>query len=399
MTSLFDPLDLGRGHVMRNRFMMGPLTNMQSPDNGHMSEEEFRWLEMRTHGGYGMMSTCACIIRQDGMPLEGNIGLWQESHMPQFRRVAEAMKAGGNVAMMQLNHSGLRANPDITGQAPFGPYAEPESGGREMTTAEIHEIIEAFAIAAKRAQECGFDGVEVHGAHAQLLSQFLKEQNVRTDGYGGPALEDRARAMMETLKLIRERCGPDFLIGLRLSTERFEINLDEFKKLSEMIMTAGLVDFLDMSLWNCFKQPDDTTYAGKPLIEWVLDIKRGNAKIGVAGMIRTAEQARQALEAGADFVIMGRVAILHDDFPKQVAANPDFAMAPLPVTVDYLQSKNVSARFIGYLKMWDGFVADSPRGMYTELGTMLAAGADIEPTCFATGEFAEIQAETLRTGT
>lgn len=390
MTSLFEPLDLGRGHVMRNRFMMGPLTNMQSPDAGHMSDDEYRWLEMRTRGGYGMMSTCTAIIRNDGAAMDGQIGIWQDSHMPQLRRIAQAMKAQGNVAIMQINHSGLRSNPEITGTAPFGPYAEPEWGGREMSTDEIRQIIADFATAARRAQDCGFDGVEVHGAHAQLLSQFLNPQNVRTDGYGGPALENRSRAMVETLAAIREACGPQFLLGIRLSTERYEINLADFLALSELLCATGLIDFLDMSLWDCFKQPDDPAYAGKPLLEWALGARRGDVKIALAGKIRTGPQAQAALDAGADFVVMGRAAILHDDFPKQVAADPAFAMAPLPVTVDYLHSKAVSNRFVGYLRMWDGFVANSGRGMYTELGTMLEG---VDPTCFATGEFAEIQAE------
>ncbi|MET0547550.1 MAG: NADH:flavin oxidoreductase [Caulobacterales bacterium] len=389
MKTLFDKVNLGRGFVMRNRFMMGPLTNMQSPDYGHMSEAEFRWLEMRTKGGFGMMSTCAANVRPDGASMAGQIGLWQDSHMPQLRRVATAMKAEGNVALMQINHGGLRAQTDVTGANPVGPYAEPDFGGVAMTTAEVRELIQDFVTAAKRAQACGFDGVEVHGAHAQVLSQFLSPQNTRTDGYGGPSLEERSRAMVEVLRLVREACGSSFLLGLRLSTERYEINLEEFRTLSERIMTAGLVDFLDMSLWDCFKSPEDATYRGRPLVEWALDVKRGDSKVGVSGKIRTAAKAQAAVEAGADFVVLGRAAILHDDFPLQAAANSQFEMKPLPVSVDYLHSKCVSDPFIGYLRMWDGFVADSGRGMYTELGTMVTGD---DPSCFATGEFAELQA-------
>ncbi len=394
MTTLFDPLQFTRGPQLRNRMMMGPLTNMQSPDDGHMSEAEFDWLNMRTTGGYGMMTTCTAGIRADAAAMEGQIGIWQDSHMPQLRRVAEAMKREGNVALMQINHAGLRANPDVTGTVPFGPYAEPATGGREMSTAEIHQVIEDFAIAAKRAEACGFDGVEVHGAHAQLLSQFLDpRQNRRTDGYGGATMEERSRAMTETLQAVRERCRPDFILGLRLSTERYEINLEDFRELSERMMTSGLIDFLDMSLWDCFKEPDDAKFAGKPLIDWALDVKRGNAKVGVSGKIRTAAKCRAALDKGADFVILGRAAILHDDFPQQAAANPDFEMAPLPVSVDYLRSKGVSNRFIGYLRMWDGFVANSGPGMYTEMATMISG---VDPSCFAIGEFAEMQAEAVK---
>jgi 2,4-dienoyl-CoA reductase-like NADH-dependent reductase (Old Yellow Enzyme family) len=376
MTSLFDPLDLGRGHMMRNRFMMGPLTNIQSPDNGHMSDEEYRWLEMRTHGGYGLMSTCTAMIGPDCAALEGQIGVWLDSHMPQLRRVAKAMKAGGSIAIMQINHSGLRADPSITGQPPYGPYAEPEFGGLEMSTADIHRVIADFAAAAKRAQECGFDGVEVHGAHTQLLAQFLNPENLRTDGYGGPTLEARSRALVETLRAIRDACGETFLLSVRLSTERYEINLGDFLKLSQLLIDSGLIDILDMSLWDCFKQPDDPAFAGKRLIEWALGVNKRDVKIAIAGKIRSGPQAQAALDAGADIVVMGRAAILHDDFPKQVAADPEFAMTPLPVTEDYLRSKAVSNRFVGYLRLWDGFVANSGRGLYTEMGTMVAGDLD-----------------------
>lgn len=391
MTALFAPLAFPRGPVMRNRMAMGPLTNMQSPDGGRMSDAEYRWLEMRTAGGFGMMSTCAANIRGDSDQMAGQIGIHDDRQLPQLRRIAAAMKSGGNIALTQINHGGLRANPDITGTQPIGPYDEPEWGGRAMRTEEIAHLIEDFAAAAKRAEACGFDGVEVHGAHVQMIAQFLDpRRNLRTDGYGG-SLEGRSRLLIEILKAVRERCGSGFLLGVRLSVERGEINLDEFRRLSERVMTEGLVDFLDMSLWDCFKEPDDPNFKGKPIIEWALDVKRGNAKVGVAGKIRSAEKARACMAAGADFVILGRAAILHDDFPKQVAANPDFAMRPLPVSIDYLHAKGVSDAFIGYLRMWDGFVADSGPGMYTELGTMME-GVDL--SCFATGDFADVQAAT-----
>jgi 2,4-dienoyl-CoA reductase-like NADH-dependent reductase (Old Yellow Enzyme family) len=317
--------------------------------------------------------------------MAGQIGVYDDKHIEPLARIAALMKQRGNVALMQINHGGLRANATITGTVPLGPYAEPEFGGRAMSTEEIRRLIEDYIRAAQRVEAAGFDGVEVHGAHAQIMAQFLDPvRNQRADAFGGSA-ENRARLITEVLSGIRQRCGPDFLLGLRLSVERYEINLAEFRALSKRIMVGGFVDYLDMSLWDCFKEPEDRVYHGKALIEWALDVERGKAKVGVAGKIRSAAKARACIEAGADFVILGRAAILHDDFPLRAQVDPDFAMTPLPVSTDYLHSKGVSDPFIGYLKMWDGFVANSGRGMYTELGTMVEG---IDPVCFATDEVA-----------
>jgi 2,4-dienoyl-CoA reductase-like NADH-dependent reductase (Old Yellow Enzyme family) len=331
---------------------MGPLTNMQSLPNGRMSEEEYRWLEMRTRGGFGMMSTCAANVQANSAQLSGQLGIYEEDHLDPLRRIAAEMKAHGNIALTQLNHGGLRSNPEVTGVSPVGPYDDPEWGGRAMTTAEIHELIEDFVRAARRAEAVGFDGVEIHGAHGQIMAQFLDPvRNQRTDGYGG-SLENRARLITEVLSAIRERCRPDFLLGLRLSVERFEINLSEFRTLSEFYMVNGLVDFMDMSLWDCFKEPDEAQYRGRPLIECALDVKRGAARIGVAGKIRTAEKASACIAAGADFVIIGRAAILHEDFPRQVAGDPRFAMRALPVPESYLRARGRRLRARRLYRRW-----------------------------------------------
>ena len=119
-----------------------------------------------------------------------------------------------------------------------------------MTKAMIDDIVEGFAAAARRAQQAGLDGVEVHGAHSYLISAFLSPMtNLRTDDYGGP-LENRARLAREVLGAIRSECGPDFALGIRIAPEATEggIAPEETQRTRAMLEEEGLVDFVNVSL-------------------------------------------------------------------------------------------------------------------------------------------------------
>ncbi len=122
-------------------------------------------------------------------------------------------------------------------------------------------------------------------------------------------------------------------------------------------MHQGQLDFIDMSLWDAFKAPNEAEFKDRPLIDWFTDLERGDVRLGVAGKIMDAATARRCLEHGADFVILGRAAILHHDFPLRVQADPDFAAIPLPVTGDHLRAEGLGPAFVEYMKTWKGFVA------------------------------------------
>ena len=94
-----------------------------------------------------------------------------------------------------------------------------------------------------------------------------------------------------------------------------------------------------------------------PLLDWFMDLQRGNVRLGAAGKILTTATARRCLEHGADFVLLGRAAILHHDFPRQARANPQFESMALPVTGEYLRAEGLGPAFVDYMKTWKGFVA------------------------------------------
>lgn len=343
---------------MSNRFALAPLTNSQSNPDGTLSDDEFHWLVARARGGFGMTMTCAAHVSPEGQAFAGQLGIHSDDHLPGLTRLASAINAEGGMSVVQLHHGGRRAMTKHSGMQPVAPWEDAKFGARELTTGEIQRIIEDFGTAAARAEKAGFSGVEVHGAHGYLPCAFLDTKlNHRTDQYGG-SYENRVRMIRELLDSVRASTSAGFSIGLRLSGERHGVDLVEMQQLAGEVMTSGELDYLDMSLWDIAKLPHDEAHEQKPLMQHFTDIPRGNTKLGVAGMIRNAEQAQWALDNGADFVFIGRAAILHHDFPKLAIQDPKFASVPTPVSVEHLKSQQVSTTFVDYLNTsFAGFVA------------------------------------------
>jgi 2,4-dienoyl-CoA reductase-like NADH-dependent reductase (Old Yellow Enzyme family) len=358
MPSLFDPLPLRSGAVLKNRFMLAPLTNLQSHRDGVLSDDEYHWLAKRAEGGFGLVTTCASSVHPRGLGFPGQLGCHDDRHLEGLTRLATAIKAHGAHAIVQLHHAGMRAPADITGVEPLCPSDNEETKARAMTGAELREAMAAFVSAAVRAERAGFDGVELHGAHGYLICQFLSSEiNRRSDEYGG-SLENRARFLMECIDGVRAACKPGFTLGVRLSPERFGLRIGEIRDLAQTLMLSGKLDYLDMSLWDAFKEPNEDEFKGKSLLARFAELERGETRLGVAGKIVTGADAARVLEAGADLAIIGRSAILHYDFPKQIARDAAFAPTPLPVSADYLREQKLGEPFIGYMRTWKGFVAE-----------------------------------------
>jgi len=358
MSRLFEPLSFVRGPAMKNRFMLAPLTNSQSHEDGRLSDEEFRWLTMRAEGGFGHTMTCAAHVQARGQGFPGQLGVFSDLHVPALTRLASTIRAQGSVATIQLHHAGRRSPKDLIGATPVSPSDDAETGARALTGAEVEQLTEDFILAALRAERAGFDGVELHGAHGYILCAFLSAETNRRDDQWGGSLENRSRVLRDIIAGIRRHTRPDFTLGLRLSPERFGVKLAEIRDLAAELMHSGALDFIDMSLWDVFKEPVEEEFHGKTLMAYFTELDRGQTRLGVAGKITGGDDAAKVLEEGADFAIIGRAAILHHDFPKRVAANPHFKQIALPVTRAYLAAEGLSPKFIAYMQNWKGFVAE-----------------------------------------
>lgn len=359
MTDLLAPLSFTRGPDMPNRFMLAPLTNCQSHADGTLSDDEFAWLTKRSEGGFGLTMTCAAHVQRIGQGFPGQLGIWSDDHIPGLTRLADAIHADGSVAIVQLHHAGMRSPSELIGEAPVCPSDNERSGARGLTTAETKALIDDFIAGAVRAEKAGFDGVELHGAHGYILCQYFSASvNQRTDEYGG-GMQNRYRILFEIIEGIRKQCRPDFCLGVRLSPERFGIETSEALAIAQRLMQEDDIDFLDMSLWDSFKEPVDPDYAGHRLIDLFANLDRGRVRLGVAGNIRTPEQAEEAMATGIDWIMLGRAAMWNHDFPKRYAADRRFTPTPTPVSRAHLRSEALSEAFIDYVKgNWPEYVAD-----------------------------------------
>jgi 2,4-dienoyl-CoA reductase-like NADH-dependent reductase (Old Yellow Enzyme family) len=349
---LFEPLTLRCGLTLPNRIALAALTNWQSEPDGLLGDAELAFLARRADGGFGLVTTCATYVAEDGKGWRGELGIDRDACIPGLTRLANRIHAGGARAMVQLFHGGARAE-----QNPLPWSASAWNDGklapRAGTVDEIARTIDAFVEAAARVQIAGFDGVELHGAHGYLLSQFLsRTMNLRDDDWGGP-LANRARLVRETTQRVRARCGPQFAVGVRISLEDFGqahgLDLDESLEVCRWLADDG-ADFIHVSLWDVgrhtAKRPD--THA----LTLVRDVLPRDVAIFTAGKIWTHEDAEAVLARGADVVALGRSAILNPDWPR------DPHVTRPPVTRAQLAERAVSPVFAQYLTNWKNFVSD-----------------------------------------
>ena len=162
---------------MKNRFMLAPLTNLQSHADGTLSDDEFRWLTYRAEGGFGMTMTCAAHVQAIGQGFPGQLGIFDDKHLPGLSRLAEALNRTGTHSVVQLHHAGMRSPKEVIGETPVCPSDNEEFGARALTGDEVKEAFDAFVAAAKRAEKAGFHGV------FHLACQFRDTQRLaRHDG-------------------------------------------------------------------------------------------------------------------------------------------------------------------------------------------------------------------------
>lgn len=364
MNPFNEPLSFSRGPQLKNRFVLAPLTNTQSHEDGTLSEDELHFLALRARGGFGLVTTCASHIHANGQGFPGQLGCFSDDHLPGLTRLASTLKTHGAVSAVQLQHSGLRALPGV--QELVAPSAHPESGARALSESEVEACIEDFIQAALRAEDAGFDGVQIHGAHGYLIAQFLSpESNQRNDRWGG-SFENRCRFLMRIIAGIRQHCGPAFQVGVRLSPERFGLHLPEMIQLAAQLLQDSALDYLDLSLWDVEKAPEDPAFQGQSLMSLFTSLPRRTVKLGVAGKIMGAQDVARTLELGADYVAIGRAAMLAHDFPQRVQANTAYRSPALPVSRDVLHVEGLGQAFLKYLeRRFPGFVADehdTPQG-------------------------------------
>lgn len=363
MVGLFEPYRFRSGAVARNRVALAPLTNQQSHPDGTLSDVELAWLVRRARGGFGIVTTCAAYVSQDGKAWPGELGVDRDDQVGRLGELAAAIRAEGALPIVQIFHGGVRAPSAVSGSRPWSAseFSEDRPGfevPRAATERDLEGAIEAFAAAAARCARAGFAGVELHGAHGYLLSQFLSAtMNQRTDAWGG-SLEHRARLIRAAMQAVRARVPAGFVVGVRLSPEDFGqargLDLDETVQVARWLCDDG-ADFIHLSLWRTermtSKRPDEHAI---PIFRAACPAE---VAIVAAGNLWTRADGEAALARGADLIALGRAGIANPDWPNEARAEGWEPRRP-PLTIDELVERAVSREFAIYLRQFKGFVAD-----------------------------------------
>lgn len=274
MTNVFQPLTL-RSLTIPNRMWMSPMCTYsaaESGDNvGEPTDFHIAHYSARAAGGAGLVMVEATGVSTEGRISPFDLGLWENSQVEAFKRLADIIRAGGSVPALQLAHAGRKAsvNKPWLGGTPvadheggwqtvgpsdveFPGYPAPNS----LTREKIAEVVASFARSARLAREAGFDVVEVHAAHGYLLHSFLSPvSNTRDDHYGG-SLENRARLVLEVIDAVRKEWPQDNPVFLRVSTtdwitesaqdDREAWTLEDTIQLAQWARERG-IDLLDAS--------------------------------------------------------------------------------------------------------------------------------------------------------
>jgi 2,4-dienoyl-CoA reductase-like NADH-dependent reductase (Old Yellow Enzyme family) len=222
---MFAPLTLRSGSVLRNRIGKAAMEEGMAGAGQLPDERLFSLYRRWGRGGTGLLITGNVMVHAEALTGPGGVVLDESSPLEPFAAWAEAGKSGGAAMWMQINHPGRQVPAAQPGVA-WAPSAVGVDLGRHssrfarpvaMTPEQIEATVARFAVTAARAEEAGFDGVEVHAAHGYLLSQFLSPLvNIRTDAWGGP-LENRARMLLDVVRAIRARVSPSFAVAVKLN--------------------------------------------------------------------------------------------------------------------------------------------------------------------------------------
>lgn len=349
--------------IAPNRIALAPMTNSQSHDDGSLSDDEYNWLIRRAKEGFGIIITCAAHVSLDGQGWKGELGVFSDDLLPGLTKLASGIKQYGSLGIVQLYHGGARSPESITGKQPWSAQAHEYKVGektvkvRAGSVEEIETTIQNFVEAAKRTEKAGFDGVELHGAHGYLISQFIsKAINQREDQWGG-SFENRIHFARTILKEVKKAVSKDFIVGIRISPEEkgifLGIDFDESMELAKLLAEDG-ADYIHISPWDSFKHPDKYPNT-KTIIEYMREAIPQDTPIMVAGEIWSGADAEKAIELGSEFIALGKAAIGMPDWPT-ISKNPNFQVLKPPYSVQHLRNADLGEVFIDYMKRWKGFV-------------------------------------------
>ena len=304
---------------LNSRIIMPPIATSKSTEDGKVTEELIKYYGERAANSHvGMIITEHSYISLQGKARENQMSIASDDDVAGLSKIVAEIHKHGTKAIAQLNHAGGAAPTRVTGcvpvsasgitpptRIPMGDGVTPEA----LSVEEIAGIVKDFAAAAKRAKASGYDGVEIHSAHAYLLNQFYSPLiNQRTDEYGG-SLDNRLRIHREVIAAVRKAVGNKFVIALRLGGCDYReggSTIEDSVYAAKVFEKAG-INLLDISGGLCFFMREGHDEPGY-FQDMTSEIKKEvSIPVLLTGGVKTLADAEELLEKGAaDLIGVGR---------------------------------------------------------------------------------------------
>ena len=348
--ALFEPITL-RNTTIRNRIWVPPMCQYSvEKQDGVPTSWHLMHYGALARGGAGLVSVEATGVVPEGRISPQCLGIWNEDQAQAFAPITELIHSQGAKAAIQLAHAGRKASTyrswpgyndgtvpaEEGGWEPVGPSAVAFGGlaqPRELSLGEIDELVAAFARAARRALDAGFDVIEIHGAHGYLIHEFLSPaSNKRTDEYGGD-MGNRARFLLRVVDAVREEIGESVPMIVRLSGTEWSLegySMEEIIDVCRWLGTHG-VDFLSVSTAGNIAGVKIPIGPGYQVLTAEAIREGSNLPVGAVGLITDPAQAEQIVSLGqADAVYLGREMLRDQNFPIRAARHLGFTDSYVP---------------------------------------------------------------------
>lgn len=342
--TLGSPLTLPCGITVPNRIGKAPLSEQLGSRTNGPTDDLVRLYRRWAEGGTGLLITGNIMIDRRSVGEPRNVVIEDDRDLEKLAECAEAAKSCGAPAIAQINHPGRQALVGVATRfvapsavrvnIPGAPFPKPKA----LTHEEILDIIERFATAAKVSVDAGFDGVQLHGAHGYLVSQFLSPLvNQRDDEWGGDS-ERRRKFVLEVAAAMRAAIGPDKILSVKLNSADFQrggFSEDESLAVIEALGDQG-VDLLEVSGGTYekpamvgaahrkedLKKSERTRAREAYFLEFAERAKEiTDMPLMVTGGLRSARAMQEALDEGIHMVGLGRPVCLEPDLPKRLIAD------------------------------------------------------------------------------
>ena len=365
------------GREIANRFAMAPLTTDSSHEDGTAAEDELEFVRRRAANGFGATISSAAYVAQGGRSWQG-IGAAHDGHLPSLHRLAEAMRAAGGLAILQIYDGGRIAKPELIGEqclrapsavASLRPGAKTP---RAMTSDEVENLIASFREAASLARKAGFDGVEIHGANHYAVHQFFSPRaNHRDDKWGG-TLAKRMNFPLAVAQAVRDGLGPKLIAGFRVTPFESEpggYTLEDAKLLCNELARLDL-DYISVSLddyrmsrpageTRVYSGPVEKSYApSESPITAFARVIAGRSAVMASGGIKTCVDAEGAIKLGADLVAVGRAVVVDPEWLSKVRSRSEASiLAGLPKEKgEIARALSIPPRMVEYLLSRPGWI-------------------------------------------